>query len=654
MRSFDRLKTDVAKNWKAQAKYRECMRDDFAFHDGHQWTDEERALLEGSQRAPIVFNRVSPIIASVAGSEINNRTQVRFIPREIGDAKPNEILTAGADWFRDESNAEDEDSQAFSDMLVCGIGATETYLDFEADTDGRPSMQRVPPWEFGWDCHAHRKGLVDSAMFFRVRQVPAWEAREMFPDIPLIDINASWLDTAIDDPTEHITYPGDQYAYGGQSEGDPNPDVVTIVQVQYRERERFVEYVDPQTGEKAEMRRAEWDKLKAMSDIMPPHVEIRRNVWRQAMLGNVILQESQPCEKGSTFCVQTGHWDREDKRFYGLLRSMRDPQKFANKWLSQTLHILSVNAKGGVVVEEDAVSNMRDFEESWAASDAVTFVKAGRAGSISPKPGPQMPVALMQLTEFAIGSIRDVSGVNMELMGMREAQQAGVLEYQRRQAAMTTLAFYFDSLRFYRKTQGEVILFFLQKWIGPTGRLVRLVKEGLTEYVPLAVDDDTRQYDVIVDDSPQAPNEKERAWQVIQQMMPVLQQAGLTMEDWADILEYAPLPVSFAEKVRAKAEEAAQNPPQPSPIEMAQVEKLQAEVADKQANAMYKQAQAAQLMQPEMPGPQENPGETQARIAKDMTAAELNQARARQIAQQPSLEQGRLLLDWMRANQPRA
>lgn len=645
MKTFDELKAIVARNWKAQAKYREDMREDFSFIDGHQWTDEERALLEGNQRAAIVFNRVAPIIASVTGSEINNRTQVRFIPREIGDAKPNEILTAGADWFRDESNAEDEDSQAFADMLVCGIGATETYLDFEADTEGRPSMQRIPPWEFGWDCHAHRKGLVDSSVFFRVRQVPAHEAREMFPDQDIADLDAAWLSMPVDDPTEHQVYPGDQYAYGGQTEGDPNPDVVTIVQVQYREKERFVEYIDPSTGEKAEMRRTEWDKLAKMSDVMPPHVEIRRNVWRQAMLGGVLLQESQPCAKSSTFCAQTGHWDREDKRFYGLLRSMRDPQRFANKWLSQTLHILSVNAKGGVIVEKDAVDDVRAFEESWSASDAVSYVKPGRAAGIVPKPGPQMPVALMQLTEFAISSIRDVSGVNMELMGMREAQQAGVLEYQRRQAAMTTLAFYFDSLRFYRKTQGEVILYFLQKWIAPTGRLVRLVKEGLTEYVPLAVDDDTRQYDVIVDDSPQAPNEKERTWQVIQQMMPVLQQAGLSMEDWADILEYAPLPTSFAEKVRAKAEQAAQQAEQPNPMQEAELAKIQAEIADKQASAGYKQAQAMALMQPDQVA---SPAETQAKVAKDVTAAELNSARAQQIAQQPSIEQGKLLLDWMR------
>lgn len=345
----------------------------------------------------------------------------------------------------------------------------------------------------------------------------------------------------------------------------------------------------------------------------------------------------------------TGHWDRKDKRFYGLLRSMRDPQRFANKWLSNTLHILSVNSKGGVIVEKGAVDDMREFEESWAASDSVSVVK--RLDGIQPKPGPQMPAALMALTEFAISSIRDVSGVNMELMGMREAQQAGVLEYQRRQASMTTLAFYFDSLRYYRKQQGDVILWFLQKWIAPTGRLVRIVKQDQAQYVPLAMEDDTRKYDVIVDDSPQAPNEKEAAWQVIQVMLPLLQNAGLGLEDWADIMDYSPLPSSFPEKLRQKALEASQNPPQPDPAQIAQLENMQAQTKEREANAVYKMAQAQAVGQPDGQPERENLFLLAAQVQKDNSVAALNQVKASREMQAADLDRARLMMDWLRSQQ---
>jgi hypothetical protein len=47
----------------------------------------------------------------------------------------------------------------------------------------------------------------------------------------------------------------------------------------------------------------------------------------------------------------------------GLIKVMRDPQMWANKWLSQTLHILNTTAKGGIVAEEDAFADMTEAEE---------------------------------------------------------------------------------------------------------------------------------------------------------------------------------------------------------------------------------------------------------------------------------------------------
>lgn len=620
---FDQLKANVAADWQAIGKWRQAAQEEYAFRDGHQWTDEEKADLQEKNRVPIVFNRVQVIIASVSGSEINNRTEVRFIPREIGDAKPNEILTAGAEWFRDEANAEDEESQAFDDSLVCGLGWTETLLDYTSDTDGAPRVVRMDPLEMCWDAHAHRKGLQDATRVARVRQIPLAEAREMFPDADDEDLNADWIEAPEQAEGAHKNLIGDQYKSGRQGDGDAKKNTVTVVQVQWRERVRAVEYVDPQDGQRKEMPKADWDKIgKVMPvDMVIPNRPVTRYEWKQAFLGKSgILLENQPCKEACTFKAITGNWDRKEKRFYGILRVMMDPQKFANKWLSQTLHIINSNAKGGVMYELGAVEDARAFEEGWAAADSAVQVRDGALsqGKIQPKPQVQMPAALMNLTQFAIGAIRDTSGVSLELMGMAERQQAGVLEYQRRQASMTTLATYFDSLRFYRKQQGEVILSFLVNFIAPTGRLVRILKQGMEQYVPLAVDAGTRKYDVIVDDSPAAPNEKERTWSVIQQMMPVLQNAGLSAEDWADILEYSPLPSSFAEKVRSKAQEAQQqqqqDPQQQLAMQAAQAElqKTASEAEENQAQAMLYQVRAAKeavtpVQPPVMPGMMASP-----------------------------------------------
>ncbi len=75
--------------------------------------------------------------------------------------------------------------------------------------------------------------------------------------------------------------------------------------------------------------------------------------------------------------------------------------------------------------------------------------------------------------EFAISSIRDVSGVNVEILGMQTAaSQAASLDLQRKQSAMTILQPLFDSLRRYRKEQGRLLLYLIENYLSD-GRLIR-------------------------------------------------------------------------------------------------------------------------------------------------------------------------------------
>src|SRR6478672_4765423 len=73
----------------------------------------------------------------------------------------------------------------------------------------------------------------------------------------------------------------------------------------------------------------------------------------------------------SSWACITGELDRNKGHWFGLIKTMRDPQMWANKWLSQTLHILNTTAKGGIVAEEDAFADMTEAEEKWAQPDTI-------------------------------------------------------------------------------------------------------------------------------------------------------------------------------------------------------------------------------------------------------------------------------------------
>src|SRR5205807_5570687 len=133
-------------------------------------------------------------------------------------------------------------------------------------------------------------------------------------------------------------------------------------------------------------------------------------------------------------------------------------------------------------------------------------------------------------------------------------------EAQRKQAAMTVLATLFDSLRRFRKLVGRIRLYFIQNFLAD-GRLVRIAGPDGAEMVPLVRDQTLGQYDVIVDDAPTSPNQKEANWAIIQSMLPAFRdQLAQNPELIAAVLEYSPLPSALVEKLKLVASRPAAMP----------------------------------------------------------------------------------------------
>jgi hypothetical protein len=603
---------DARREWGKEAVI------DFSFHAGPgQWEEADRIRLKDQNRPCITFNRIMPVVSSVVGQEINQRAEVTYKPRTTqspemaggqgpgaaqpaapvagaDDTGPAETLTAAAAYLRDQCDAEDEESDAFQDTVICGMGWVETRVTHDENPDGDLKEDRIDPLEMFWDCKSQKRNLVDARRLWRVREIDKWEAKEMFPGKDMSVLDASWARPRNDDENPHHSNPGDGYNSNNVEDYDPNRKTVTLVECQYYTLETTFKSVDFNTQAEVEFKtKKEADNYVknafTITGQQLPVAKHKKRVYRTAIIGREVLSDdeaqSQECFK---YQAITGYRDRNAKQWIGLVRAMRDPQRWANALFSSVLHQIQTTGKG-IMAERGAFEDDQKAEKDWANGGRIVWLKTGAiAGQqIQQKEAHQLPAGIFDMMQLSLTAFRDVTGVNIESMGLADRTQAASLELQRTKQAGIILASLFDGLRRFRKENGRLVMDLIQNFLSD-GRLIRVVGPDYEKYVPLIKQDDTLEYDIIVDESPTSPNQKEQTWAILQQMLPVIADK-LTPSTTGILLKASPLPQSTVNQFTKKAEEEAKNaPPPPEMI------KLQGEMEIKKMEAAQREREGQQ------------------------------------------------------------
>lgn len=535
-------------NWRREAQ------EDFDFVSGKQFSTEDEQALKDSKRVPVVFNRTLTMIKAVAGMEINGRHEISYLPRNTQDAAVNEVLTGASKWMADECDGEDEESEAFEHALICGMGFTEHRLDFDEEPEGKYIENGVNPIEMYWDRTARKKNLSDARRIHRVRKMPLSDALGLFPGYTASELDAVWAVGL--EPNEPQKTLEERRVRDENVTAYPDRAEVTIVQTQWWERETYWLIADPATNTKATLSDDKYKVLKARAEqlgIKLMAVKLKKKVYKQAFLGSKILESGDgPLPDRFSFTCITGQLNHNKGVWFGLVRVMRDPAMWANKFLVQSMHILNSNAKGGILAETDAFEDQAEAEATYARPEAITWVQKGALTNkkIDKKPSAEMPTAFFELMGMAVDALKDVTGINLEMLGLKDINQPGVLEAQRKQAGMTVLATMFDSLRRMRKQVGRIRLYFIQNFLSD-GRLIRIVGNDGAKVIPLVRDHTTGEYDVVVDDTPSSPNQKQANWAIIQPMLVAFKDQLMTRPDiFAMLLDYSPLPSRAVEAIK--------------------------------------------------------------------------------------------------------
>jgi hypothetical protein len=585
---------DFLANWREEAE--EC----FNFAASNQWDEKDIMKMEDEERPVVTYNFVNAVISIVLGMEANQRKETTFTPRHNDDSQIDDAIKQVVDWVRDYGEIETEEASVFEDMLVSGMGWSDTSMDYETDLDGKVIQESVSPFEMTYDTRAVKRNITDARWVCHGKKYSMDEILDLWPDADVQFEHIQGDDIFYEDedkPALEIDDPRDRYA-----ENEPLPQKsqtqgYRVLRFQWYEREAVYRAISAD-GRILEFNQQQYNKIKDRieeSDIQ--FVKQMKRVYYQAyVLGDQMLEKGLlPCQTGFTYKAMTGKRDRMQKYFYGLVAVMRDPQRWANKFFSSFMDLFASNAKGGVLAEEGAVDDMRKFEEEYAKSDSVIKVAQGAlsGGKIQPKPQNPYPSVLDKIYTESINAIYRVAGVNLDMMGLDDSTQVGMVIESRKKSAYMVLAPFFDALSTYRKYSGIILLEYIAEYL-PIQTIAQALEQELQPLAEQIKGIDLKQIRVQVAESPTSDHNRLVAWSFIQQVVPQLIQLGFPVPP--DIMEYAPLPATLTAKwvkqIEEQQQQQAQQGQQTMEAQMEQL-KLAMEQAVADIQKTYAQAEGA-------------------------------------------------------------
>lgn len=558
---LDQFKEDLAYAKQGNKDFRIKALENYKFYHGDQWEDGDLRVRADENKPSLTFNTIKPFIQVVVGTMIQGRGEPKFLPRQTEDSEDSEVFEEAAHWIRDQSNAKYYETKGAKDMLICGLGVTDERVSYENGiVGGTVIKERIYPLDVLFDPGACQMNLLDARFHIRVKHLTAREFEDFTGKKPQeVGVTEETPDHVADNDS---TYDGDRFKsnvgryclyeyhyrrkepYYWTSNPAFNPDKMAEnniqggpslqkiaqlendfglpfntgqedpieVQIAKEFADRFGKSLDEPIFMMNEEEHRVLQSLFIENDLELVAKKDRKWCHYTAFISGAKVFEhfKSPVQDGFSLKFMTGDYYDDKQYFQGLVDVMMDPARYANKALSTHLHILNTTPKGGLLIEEGATDNIAELEEQYAKHDSVVTLKNGALtqGRIKEKMQPTQPSGYELIYDISQNAPRLTTGINLELLGQADRQQAGVLEATRIQQGMTVLAEFTESFSLYLKESGKNVIHFIRELTSNVdGLLYRVTGVDGKQYKRIFANQIAPYYDIIITDAPRSPNQ---------------------------------------------------------------------------------------------------------------------------------------------------
>jgi hypothetical protein len=531
------------------------------YYDGHQWTSDEKRILEARNQPALTFNHVKPAVNAIIGIVERGRTDPKAWGRTPNDQDAAEVATDGLRYVADISRFNVKRREALKDFLVWGYCAGVQ----EVGEDGDITLKRIRPEEFFYDPYSRDGDFGDARYMGIAKWMDEADLRDLYPE--RVDQISLTFDVAP----------------GGDTFRDRPKDGWAWVDARAR-RLMVFEMYKRQSGA---FEKCTFVAGGILESGPSPFVDSRTGRPRNPIL------------------AQSAYVDMDNMR-YGVIKDMLGPQDAINKARSKAVHILNV-AKLRVdpgLLDIDAV------RREWAKPDGIIEARDGQVQELGDR---NLAPGHLQLLQDAKEEMRRQSPTpGIVGRGSGQSGRAILAEQQAGLTEQAPLLAQFDdwTLRVYRGFWDCIKQFWqAPKWIRVTD------DEQAPRYIGLnvpvqAIDPITGQptvqvqnspaemdVDIVIDSTPDTAVIQEEQFQRLVE----LAQAGMPLPPNV-LIEASALPkkrllLDKLQQAQQEQAQQAQNAPNPAmqAVEVEQAKQQAMLEAKKQGMLLDQEAEAMRL-----------------------------------------------------------
>lgn len=566
------------------AKRRKCH----AMYANDQWEDDDAKRAEDQKRPALTLNHLLSIISAVEGEERTNRQEIKYYGNGIEDDTSAEGMNKILKWVMQQCGGEFALSRMFRDMSIAGEGWVVPDVDYFEDPEGKIKVLHVDDEEIFDDPLSVCPVSSDSRYTHRVRMMTEEEGEARWKGFrekirQRCQANGTGPETDGKGYRDIYSTPNDTKT---PKIFDAQKKLWAVLETWWYQIEPGWVVVDEATGLLVEKTTEEVDALRAQREQeqgaainalmtqaalapqtpalpgmpapaippiqVPPPIQAKerpvKRFYQAFSCYDVILDKmASPLKelKRIPYVPARALFDKNNKEYFGLVWPLIDAQKQHNVEQSVIVQLMQLMPKQSWMGPKGSFHNKQEWAEKVAQPGAMLEYNASR-GKPEPIKTETVPRHLIDMAFSRPDAMRQISGVNVDMMGQRVAADPGVVMEMRQKAAKTVLAPIFDNYRMTKMALGQVLLSYIQTYIS-RGRRIRVLgpegeKNGLvemTEQMQLA------RYDLTVEETNSTVNDRIATLNILQTTLPQMMRAGIAVPP--EFVDLMPMPPAVRE-----------------------------------------------------------------------------------------------------------